>query len=94
VIELQQPAASPSPPEASAQPPAVSGGPTHPSRATAKRPKIPGIVQHADGQERARITVYISVLAAVKLRRHCFENGLEISEVAGRELEEMVERLG
>ena len=50
-------------------------------------------MQRADGRERARITVYVSVPLAAKLRRHCFENGLELSEVAGSALETAINAL-
>lgn len=49
---------------------------------SARRPKMRGVVKRADGDERARVTVYLELDVAAKLRRHCFENGLELSEIA------------
>jgi hypothetical protein len=52
-----------------------------------------GIVRRASGDEVARVTVYLPPDVAMKLRRHCFEHGLDISEVAGRAVERYVAKL-
>lgn len=88
------PAVGIQPPSAGAQPPAadLEPSPASSERLTA-RPKMRGMVRRASGAEVARVTVYISPDAALKLRRHCFENGLEISEVAGKAVERYVAKL-
>ncbi len=58
-----------------------------------RRQKMRGVVTRADGEERARVTVYLGLDAAAKLRRHCFENGLELSDVAGKAIERFVAKL-
>jgi hypothetical protein len=40
-----------------------------------------------------RITVYLAPEVGQKLRRHCFENRLEVSEVAGEAVARFVESL-
>lgn len=73
------------------EPPPASGQPPPPS---AERPaKMRGVVRRAGGEERARLTVYVSVETAAKLRRHCFDNGLELSEVVSRVVERHVAKL-
>lgn len=57
------------------------------------RTKMRGMVKRASGAEVARVTVYLSPDAAMKLRRHCFDNGLELSEVAGKAVERYVAKL-
>ena len=62
-------------------------------RLTATRTKMRGMVRRASGAEVARVTVYLSPDAALKLRRHCFDNALELSEVAGKAVERYVAKL-
>jgi hypothetical protein len=58
-----------------------------------RRQKMRGVVTRADGEERARVSAYLELDAAAKLRRHCFENGLELSEVAAKAIECFVAKL-
>jgi hypothetical protein len=58
-----------------------------------RRPKMRGVVRRADGDERARVTVYLGLDVAAKLRRHCFENGLELSDVAAEAINGFVAAL-
>lgn len=58
-----------------------------------RRPKMRGVVKRADGDERARVTVYLELDVAAKLRRHCFENGLELSDVASEAINGFVATL-
>lgn len=55
--------------------------------------KVRGLVQRADGRERVRITVYLDPDVGVKLRRHCFENGLQVSEIAAEAVTKFVQKL-
>jgi hypothetical protein len=56
-------------------------------------PKVRGLVQRADGGAAARITVYLDPDVAMKLRRHCFENGLQVSDTAAVAVTEYVAKL-
>lgn len=58
-----------------------------------RRPKMRGVVKRADGDERARVTVYLELDVAAKLRRHCFENGLELTDVASEAINGFVATL-
>ncbi|MFS8065423.1 MAG: hypothetical protein ACMG6S_03530 [Byssovorax sp.] len=93
VDNLFQPPASASavqPPAASVRLPAVQ-----PSAASvqAPAPKVRGLVQRADGVELARITVYLDPAVAQKLRRHCFENSLQVSDTAAEAITIYVDKL-
>ncbi len=76
------------PSDASAQTPGVvpAAGRQHPT-------KMRGLVQRADGGARLRITVYLDPDVGVKLRRHCFENGLQVSDVAAEVVTKFVRKL-
>jgi hypothetical protein len=50
-------------------------------------------VKRADGRELSRITVYLAPPIAEKLRRHCFDNELELSDVSAEVLTAWVENL-
>ena len=56
-------------------------------------PKVRGLVQRADGGSAIRITVYLEPEVGTKLRRHCFENGLEVSDTAAVAVSEYVAKL-
>jgi hypothetical protein len=64
------------------QPPAANHPTVRPPTVSHATRRRKGIVQRASGVERARLTVYLDPSDAVKLRRYCFEQGLEISDVA------------
>lgn len=51
-----------------------------------------GVVTRADGKEAGRITVYVPVDLALRLRQHCFELDMTMSEVAGKVLVDALER--
>jgi hypothetical protein len=53
-----------------------------------------GIVARASGIERARVTVYLDPAVAERLRRHAFETGSELSELAADAIARMVAALG
>ena len=94
-VGRQQPAAngqplSVPPPAASRQPPAIQP-PIEPTPTAGRRRR--GIVARAGGVERARVTVYLNVDTAERLRRHAFERGEEISEIAAKAIEQMVSSL-
>jgi hypothetical protein len=55
--------------------------------------KIRGLVKRTSGAELVRLTVYVTPETAVKLRRHCFENDRELSEIAGPAIEKAVAKL-
>ena len=76
------------PSDADAQTPGVvpAAGRQHPT-------KMRGLVQRADGGARLRITVYLDPDVGVKLRRHCFENGLQVSDVAAEVVTKFVRKL-
>lgn len=61
--------------------------------ADSPKPKIRGLVKRAKGKELARVTIYLEPNVAMKLRRHCFENGLEVSEVGAKVLSKWATRL-
>jgi hypothetical protein len=63
------------------QPPVVE-----PQITDSPRPKMRGLVKRAKGKELARVTIYLEPEVALKLRRYCFENGLEVSEVGAKVL--------
>ena len=44
-------------------------------------PKLRGLVARAGGEQKMRLTVYLDEETAVRLRTHCFQNGLEMSAV-------------
>lgn len=76
--------------DASAQMPVtVTKGPS----AGRQQTKMRGLVQRADGGARLRITVYLDPDVGVKLRRHCFENGLQVSDVAAEAVTKYVGKL-
>ncbi len=77
----------------SPEPPPAQVAPASTTIGTVRRPKMRGLVKRADGDEKARVTVYLELDAAARLRRHCFENGLELSEVAAEAIEALVTRL-
>ena len=52
-----------------------------------------GLVQRADGVELARITVYLDPTVAQKLRRHCFENSLQVSDTSADAITIYVDKL-
>ena len=56
-------------------------------------PRVRGLVQRADGGELARITVYLDPDVAMKLKRHCFENGLQVSDLAAQAVSKYVAKL-
>lgn len=55
--------------------------------------KVRGLVPRADGGARVRITVYLEPDVGVKLKRHCFENGLQVSDVAAEAVTKYVSKL-
>lgn len=90
VSGAQPPAADVQPSEVSVQPPTVE----KPRESVAKKPaKVRGLVARAGGGARLRITVYLDPEIGVKLRRHCFENGLQVSEIAAEAVTKYVNRL-
>jgi hypothetical protein len=52
-----------------------------------------GVVERASGKELRRLTVYVDLGLAHRLRKHCFEHELNLSEVAARALEVGLETL-
>ena len=93
VLEFQQQPADSTLAPAIQSSTAPRSAPSVSTEVSGPRTKIRGVVQRADGVERARVTVYLSVPAAAKLRRHCFENGLDLSDVAALALEEAIDRI-
>jgi hypothetical protein len=78
------------PSDASVQPPA----PERTRESAAKKPaKVRGLVARAGGGARLRITVYLDPDVGVKLRRHCFENGLQVSDIAAEAVTKFVSKL-
>lgn len=59
------------------------------STATPRR----GVAARAKGEAKGRLTVYVDLDVAAKLRRHCFEQGLELSGECERAISEYVARL-
>lgn len=85
-ISGQRPAASLQPLASNSQQPEAE----EPPRGTRRR----GIVVRAGGVERARLTVYVDVQIAERLRRWAFEHGAELSEVAAEAIAAHVADLG
>jgi hypothetical protein len=91
------PGAQPS--AANVQLPAVGGEPPARQPSTVDLPgpsrqrRRRGIVERAGGVERARLTVYLDPSDAQKLRRYCFDNGLELSDVAADAIGKLVSSL-
>jgi hypothetical protein len=54
-----------------------------PAKATRRR----GVVARASGKELRRLTVYVELSVAQRLRKHCFDRELNLSEVAAEALE-------
>lgn len=82
--------------DASGQSPAVDvqAPDPKPPAANRQRPaKVRGLVARADGGARMRITVYLDPDVGMKLRRHCFEHGLEVSDVAADAITKLVNKL-
>lgn len=101
-LDVESFVAGAQPPTASLQTPTASSEPlgsqqpalSHPTASTpaSSRParRRRGIVERAGGIERARLTVYLDPTDAQKLRRHCFEHGLDISDVAAEAIGHLV----
>lgn len=52
-----------------------------------------GVVTRAKGEKLARVSVYLPVEVAAKLRRHCFETGTEMSAFASEAIARSVRKL-
>lgn len=52
-----------------------------------------GRVKRANGVTLDRITIYLTEEVGAKLRRYCFDNKLELSDVAGGAVTAFVEKL-
>lgn len=86
----QPPAASIPAPAVGREPPAHQSSAITPIPATSRPRRRRGIVQRAGGVERARLTVYLDPSDAQKLRRYCFDHGLELSDVAADAIGKLV----
>ena len=64
-----------------------------PRTGKATAPRVRGLVQRADGAELARITVYLEPAVAMKLKRHCLENGLQVTDLAAKAVSNYVAKL-
>lgn len=91
------PAASVQPSTLGPEVPAASVQPSTPERqpraGKSAAPKVRGLVQRADGAELARITVYLEPAVAMKLKRHCLENGLQVTDIAAKAVTTYVAKL-
>jgi hypothetical protein len=56
-------------------------------------PRVRGLAERRRGEDKARLTVYVSLDAAAKLRRYCFEKGIDISGEVAMAVEEHVRKL-
>jgi len=70
-----------------------AAGRQRPAASAPPPPKRRGLVQRKGGAERARITVYLEPEVAEKLRRHCFEEGLQVSDLAAAAITRFVAKL-
>lgn len=61
--------------------------------AAASAPRIRGIAVRRRGDAKGRLTVYVSVDAAAKLRRYCFENAIDLSDECAKAIEQHVRKL-
>lgn len=61
------------------------------SEASERLPR--GAVKRASGEVLRRFTVYLDPSDSDRLRRHCFENELDLSEVAAMAIHEYLEKL-
>lgn len=96
--------AAPAPPPAPAvaaktvkapRPAKVKNGkaPARAAGAAADAPKIRGIATRSKGEAKGRLTVYVALEDAAKLRRYCFENTLNITDECAKAISEYVRRL-
>ena len=79
--------------EASAASAQLSTPGRQPRTGKATAPRVRGLVQRADGAELARITVYLEPAVAMKLKRHCLENGLQVTDLAAKAVSNYVAKL-
>ena len=79
--------------EASAASAQLSTPGRQPRTGKATAPRVRGLVQRADGAELARITVYLEPAVAMKLKRHCLENGLQVTDLAAKAVSSYVAKL-
>ncbi len=57
-------------------------------------PKLRGLVARSGGEQRVRLTVYLDEETAVRLRTHCFQQGLEMSAVGAEAIAKAMEKVG
>ena len=93
--EMSAASAQPSTPghEMSAASAQLSTPGRQPRTGKATAPRVRGLVQRADGAELARITVYLEPAVAMKLKRHCLENGLQVTDLAAKAVSNYVAKL-
>jgi hypothetical protein len=61
--------------------------------AAADAPRIRGIATRSKGEAKGRLTVYVPLDVAAKLRRHCFEHAIDLTDECAKAISEYVRRL-
>jgi hypothetical protein len=98
---IESPISSPDAPKSAEQPKAepilkvvpLSNESERPAKPAKRSGRRRGVVARAGGLELRRLTVYVDLELAQRLRKHCFERELNLSEVAAEALKVGLEAL-